>query len=209
MATRIAWLPELHLLTCLKHMTQLTIGSWYRKSSTPHGIALYIELSRIWCQVGYFMSSWTTNVADGGNRRTACPREVFYHQYCLTYIQTTRSFIYADDLCVTALYPSFTDIEETIEDALEEITQYYRSNSLRANPDKTSTEQRGKKIVKSQMEQYRTREHGPAKILRCQSGPHTKQQTAYTQHKDEGGHTQQFSVEIGKLEVGRHNCKHD
>ena len=46
----------------------------------------------------------------------------------------TRSFIYADDLCVTAQYPSLT---ETIEDALEEITQYYRSNSLRANPDKT------------------------------------------------------------------------
>ena len=42
-----------------------------------------------------------------------------------------------DDLCVTAPYPSFTEVEETIEDALEEITQYYRSNSLRANPDKT------------------------------------------------------------------------
>ena len=42
----------------------------------------------------------------------------------------TRSFIYADDLCVTAQYPSFTEVEETIEDALEEITQYYRSNSL-------------------------------------------------------------------------------
>ena len=48
-----------------------------------------------------------------------------------------RRFIYADDLCVTAQYPSFTEVEETIEDALEEITQYYRSNSLRANPDKT------------------------------------------------------------------------
>ena len=49
----------------------------------------------------------------------------------------TRSFIYADDLCVTAQYPSFTEVEETIEYAVEEITQYYRSNSLRANPDKT------------------------------------------------------------------------
>ena len=49
----------------------------------------------------------------------------------------TRSFIYADDLCVTAQYPSFTEVEETIEDALEGTTQYYRSNSLRANPDKT------------------------------------------------------------------------
>ena len=49
----------------------------------------------------------------------------------------TRSFIYADDICVTSQYSSFTEVEETIEDALEEITQYYRSNSLRANPDKT------------------------------------------------------------------------
>ena len=49
----------------------------------------------------------------------------------------TRSFIYADDICVTAQCPSFTELEETIEDALEEIIQYYRSNSLRTNPDET------------------------------------------------------------------------
>ena len=47
-----------------------------------------------------------------------------------------RNFIYADDLCVTAQY-SFTEVETTIGDALEVITQYYRSNSLCANPDKT------------------------------------------------------------------------
>ena len=34
-----------------------------------------------------------------------------------------------------SIHPS--EVEETIEDALEEITQYYRSNSMRANPDKT------------------------------------------------------------------------
>ena len=49
----------------------------------------------------------------------------------------TRNFIYADDLCVTAHYSSFTEVETTIGDALEELTHYYRSNSLRANPDKT------------------------------------------------------------------------
>ena len=49
----------------------------------------------------------------------------------------TRNFIYADDLCVTAQYSSFTEVENTIGDALEELTQYYRSNSLCANPDKT------------------------------------------------------------------------
>ena len=47
----------------------------------------------------------------------------------------TRNFIYAYDLCVTAQYSSFTEVETTIRDALDELTQYYRSNSLRANPD--------------------------------------------------------------------------
>ena len=32
---------------------------------------------------------------------------------------------------------SFTEVEHTIEEALDELTIYYRSNSLRANPDKT------------------------------------------------------------------------
>ena len=49
----------------------------------------------------------------------------------------TRSFIYADDLCITAQYPTFTEVEDTIEEALSELTQYYRNNSLRANLDKT------------------------------------------------------------------------
>ena len=49
----------------------------------------------------------------------------------------TRYFIYADDPCVTAQYSSFTEVETTIGHALDELTQYYSSNSLRANPDKT------------------------------------------------------------------------
>ena len=49
----------------------------------------------------------------------------------------TRNFVYADGICVTAQYPSFTEIEHTIEEALDELTTYYISNSLRANPDKT------------------------------------------------------------------------
>ena len=38
---------------------------------------------------------------------------------------------------VTAQYPTFQEAEQQIEEALEELTHYYRSNSLRANPDKT------------------------------------------------------------------------
>ena len=49
----------------------------------------------------------------------------------------TRNFVYVDDLCVTAQYPSFIEVEHTIEEALDKLTIYYRSNSLRANPCKT------------------------------------------------------------------------
>ena len=49
----------------------------------------------------------------------------------------SRSFIYAYDLCVTAQQPSFVEVETIIEESLKKLTQYYRSNNLRANPDKT------------------------------------------------------------------------
>ena len=49
----------------------------------------------------------------------------------------TSSFIYADDLCITSQCPIFSQVESTIEEALGELTEYYRNTSLRANPDKT------------------------------------------------------------------------
>ena len=66
--------------------------------------------------------------------KTACPKGVTNDQ---PLHDRTRSFIYADDICVTAQHYSFTEVERTIGDALDKLTQYYRSNSLRANPDKT------------------------------------------------------------------------
>ena len=56
-------------------------------------------------------------------------------------------------------------------------------------------------IVKILMGQYRTREHGIVDVLTCHSGPQTDLRTGYTQYKDEGGHAQQSSAEIGKLKV--------
>ena len=49
----------------------------------------------------------------------------------------TRSFIYAHDLSITAQFPTFSQVESTIEEALGKLTEYYRNSSLRANPDKT------------------------------------------------------------------------
>ena len=51
----------------------------------------------------------------------------------------TRSFIYADDLCIAAQNCTFESIESTLSDALEHLDQYYKENHLRANPDKTQT----------------------------------------------------------------------
>ena len=48
----------------------------------------------------------------------------------------TCSFIYADDLYVTAQQP-FRRSGKTIEESQNELTQYYRTNNLRANPEKT------------------------------------------------------------------------
>ena len=48
----------------------------------------------------------------------------------------TRRFIYAADLCITAQYQSFKQVEKTIEEILDNLTAYYQVNSLRANPEK-------------------------------------------------------------------------
>ena len=49
----------------------------------------------------------------------------------------TRNLIYADDLCITAQHTSFNQVEATVEEDLDELTHYYRANSLHTNPDKT------------------------------------------------------------------------
>ena len=51
----------------------------------------------------------------------------------------TRSFIYADDLCIATQDASFEKTESTLSAALDSIGDYYEKNHLRANPDKTQT----------------------------------------------------------------------
>ena len=80
------------------------------------------------------------NVADGESRRMGSVLSpILFNIYTndQSIHDGTRNFIYADDQCVTAQYSLFTELETTIGDALDELTHYYRSNSLRANPDKT------------------------------------------------------------------------
>ena len=66
-----------------------------------------------------------------------CPVPIPFNIYTNDH-NGTRSFIYADDLSVTAQQASFVEVETTIEGSLSDLTQYYRSNNMRANPEKTS-----------------------------------------------------------------------
>ena len=49
----------------------------------------------------------------------------------------TRSFIYADDLCIASQGNDFNNIEVSLTSALSTMTTYYDTNQLRANPSKT------------------------------------------------------------------------
>ena len=49
----------------------------------------------------------------------------------------TRSFIYADDLCIASQGNDFNNIEASLTSALSTTTTYYDTNQLRANPSKT------------------------------------------------------------------------
>ena len=49
----------------------------------------------------------------------------------------TRSFLYADDLCIATQNQSFVKLEKSLSDALAGLIPYYATNHLRANPDKT------------------------------------------------------------------------
>lgn len=49
----------------------------------------------------------------------------------------TRSFVYADDLAITAQAKQFSTVETTLTDALSDLTRYYCDNLLRPNPSKT------------------------------------------------------------------------
>ncbi|XP_071476748.1 uncharacterized protein [Diadema antillarum] len=49
----------------------------------------------------------------------------------------TRSFIYADDLCITTQTVDFPEAETTLTEALDNLSSYYNANHLRANPSKT------------------------------------------------------------------------
>ena len=105
------------------------------------------------------------------------PGGVSSQQSCSTFTLMTslstmeRVTSYTQMIHVSQPSTLHSEVETTIGDALDELTHYYRSNSLRANPNKTtnycisSEEQRGQSITKSGMEQDRTPEYPHPKYL--------------------------------------------
>ena len=49
----------------------------------------------------------------------------------------TRSFIYADDLDIAAQSPNIDNIEATLSSVLDNLTNYYNDNQMKANYAKT------------------------------------------------------------------------
>ena len=86
---------------------------------------------------------WTSsaNAADGADRRMAFHKAASLLFNIYTNDQpvhpNTRSFLYADDLCIATQKQSFEDVEKTLGDALAGLTPYNAANHLRANPEKT------------------------------------------------------------------------
>ena len=148
------------------------------------------------------------NESDGDYRRMVCHKRVFSPQLFNIYTNYqpvhdgTRSFIYADDLCITAQFPTFSQVKSTIEEEVGELTEYYRNNSLRANPDKmqaTAFHQRDREAkisLKISWNGVDIENTIHPKYLDLYSRQDVELQTAHTEHQDEGSYLQQPFGEI-------------
>ena len=87
--------------------------------------------------------------ADGDNRRMVCHKGVFSPQLFFTYRYTndqpvhdgTRSFIFADELCITAQFRTFSQVESTIDKT--QVTAFH----LRNREAKRSLKVSGNRVV--------------------------------------------------------------
>ena len=117
----------------------------------------------------------------------------------------TRSFIYADDLCVTAPVPYLPRSRTTNwrgtggTDTLLQKQQSACESWQDASHGVSSAEQRGQKVATSVVEWSGPVEHWYPKVLMCNTGQDVELQDTHTQHQDEGGNSKQPTKEISKF----------
>ena len=70
-------------------------------------------------------------------RQRPCPSVVQHKTNDQPVHPKTRSFLYADDMCIATQKQSFEEVEKILGDALAGLTPYYAANHPRANPEKT------------------------------------------------------------------------
>ena len=110
-------------------------------------------------------------------------------------------------MCVTAQYPTFQEVEQQIEEALGELTHYYRSNSLRANPDKTQVtafhlrNREDKWLLQVSWNGVDLENTDTPKYLGVTLDRTLRLQYTHTQHQDEGGNSKQPTKEFIKFQV--------
>ena len=84
--------------------------------------------------------------------------------------------------------------EHTIKKALDELTIYYRSKILRANPDKTQVKafhRKNREANRTLEVRWNNTDRIPSEVPRCHLGQNPELKIAHTQHKDEGSHPKQ------------------
>ena len=156
------------------------------------------------------MLSWTTTTADGETRRADFPNELLYPILFNIFsndqplLDETRNFIYADDLCVTAQYPSFTEVEHTIEEALDELPITI-DPSLRFNPDETQVASFHMKNREAKMTlkvKWNNTDLDNTPHPKYIGTPWTEPWATNSTYKYEGGHAKQPHDKVINLQVG-------
>lgn len=106
----------------------------YRLTSV---IGLFLQNRRFYVSLQNKNSRW--RVQKNGLPQGSVLSPVLYNVYTndQPIPENIRQFIYADDTAVAAQGTEFTEVEEKLEVALEELATYYQNNYLKPNPSKT------------------------------------------------------------------------